>query len=440
MSDRYHKAAIDGYKDLLKEATRKDLNTPDEDGMTPTLWAAYHGHVEALQLICSRGGDPDRSDIWGNTPLHHAAANGHLTTVNFLVNFGANIFALDNDFHTAMDVAASKDRMECVRFLDDAATRQNNQNPKKVAKLKDQATKDAEKRVKSCERVQKKHESKMNKMYQQQHGSVYGSVRSPVAEGTINSVNEHFSKLIASNTSGTLTSRILGTLQKRLNKKEKNTVSHHGGDNVIFVKQEGNTLGRSNLMNMFIEQDESEEASANQDRGVGEEQEEQENEGAESSTSANKESIFKRPGLGNMVFRRNLMGLAAEPEEIAYNMEVDFGLRIQKELFQPQREEDEDVYEEMDGNLPWKEDEIDLDDDDEGETSPLAAFLASLNLVEFTPIFKREQLDLEALMLCSDEDLKSIHIQLGPRKKILEAAAQRKKAMKHSSQMSDSCL
>lgn len=51
---RYHKAAIDGYLDLLKEATRKDLNIPDEDGMTPTLLAAFHGHIDALQLICSR--------------------------------------------------------------------------------------------------------------------------------------------------------------------------------------------------------------------------------------------------------------------------------------------------------------------------------------------------------------------------------------------------
>lgn len=51
---RYHKAAIDGYLDLLKEATRKDLNTPDEDGMTPTLLAAFHGHIDALQVICSR--------------------------------------------------------------------------------------------------------------------------------------------------------------------------------------------------------------------------------------------------------------------------------------------------------------------------------------------------------------------------------------------------
>ncbi len=55
MNDRYHKAARDGYLDLLKEATRKDLNAPDEDGMTPTLWAAYHGNLEALRLIVARG-------------------------------------------------------------------------------------------------------------------------------------------------------------------------------------------------------------------------------------------------------------------------------------------------------------------------------------------------------------------------------------------------
>lgn len=55
MNDRYHRAARDGYLDILKEATRKDLNAPDEDGMTPTLWAAYHGNLEALRLIVSRG-------------------------------------------------------------------------------------------------------------------------------------------------------------------------------------------------------------------------------------------------------------------------------------------------------------------------------------------------------------------------------------------------
>ncbi|MEQ2277288.1 hypothetical protein XENORESO_000542 [Xenotaenia resolanae] len=55
MNDRYHRAARDGYLDVLKEATRKELNAPDEDGMTPTLWAAYHGNLEALRLIAGRG-------------------------------------------------------------------------------------------------------------------------------------------------------------------------------------------------------------------------------------------------------------------------------------------------------------------------------------------------------------------------------------------------
>lgn len=55
MSTRYHKAAADGNLDLLKEATRKDLNTSDEDGMTPTLLAAYRGYLEAVEVICRRG-------------------------------------------------------------------------------------------------------------------------------------------------------------------------------------------------------------------------------------------------------------------------------------------------------------------------------------------------------------------------------------------------
>lgn len=55
MNDKYHRAARDGYLDLLREATRKELNAPDEDGMTPTLWAAYHGNLDALRLIVGRG-------------------------------------------------------------------------------------------------------------------------------------------------------------------------------------------------------------------------------------------------------------------------------------------------------------------------------------------------------------------------------------------------
>jgi hypothetical protein len=49
------RAAKDGILDILKEATRNDSNSRDEDGMTPTLWAAFEGHLEALRLLVVRG-------------------------------------------------------------------------------------------------------------------------------------------------------------------------------------------------------------------------------------------------------------------------------------------------------------------------------------------------------------------------------------------------
>jgi ankyrin repeat protein len=53
-AERYINAAKDGLLDVLKQATKKDLNTPDEDGLTPTMWAAHNGHLDALRLIVGR--------------------------------------------------------------------------------------------------------------------------------------------------------------------------------------------------------------------------------------------------------------------------------------------------------------------------------------------------------------------------------------------------
>ncbi|KAI5619261.1 ankyrin repeat and SAM domain-containing protein 4B [Silurus asotus] len=408
---RYHKAAIDGYLDLLKEATRKDLNTPDEDGMTPTLWAAYHGRLEALQLICSRGGDPNRSDIWGNTPLHHAASNGHMHILSFLVNFGANLFALDNDFHTPMDVAASRDQMNCVRFLDNAASQQTMQNPKNVANLKKQAVKDAERKVKECEKVKKKHQSKMDKIYRGSGGSVSeakpGSLSST---GTIN-----LNQLTASNKFGS----IKGTLQRKFGKKD-----------TLSKKTENGAEEKPELVDVFNEQDENEVDEGELEGLMGEEEED--------DTDQATESVFNRPGLGNMIFRKNFsMEMGVEEDEFPIGDSEDLGFLVRKEVFEAEEARLDDQSEE-DPQLPWNQEEIGLDEDE--ETSPLHSFLTSVNLVDFAPVFIREKLDLEALMLCSDDDLKSIRIQLGPRKKILEAAARRKAALEQPGVMKDSYL
>ncbi|KAM9393545.1 ankyrin repeat and SAM domain-containing protein 4B [Pholidichthys leucotaenia] len=415
---RYHKAAIDGYLDLLKEATRADLNKTDEDGMTPTILAASHGHVDALQLICSRGGDPNRSDIWGNTPLHHAAANGHMHIISFLVNFGANLFAQDNEFHTPMDVAASRDRMDCVRFLDSAASQQTNKNPKKVAQLKKDAEKEAEKRVKECEKVKKRHQSKRDKM---QRGSDTSGSVSEVSGGTMTGVNEQFSKLIAADKSGSLTARIKGTLQKKSGKKDKGTLS--GADNnVIFLKPDKKPSDNPDFLDVFNEQDED-----MLEEEVGDDDEEESGEV--------KQSIFNRPGLGGLIFMNKL---GQESEDVPTGNGESLGYLVQSELVDA--EEGTPGFEDLgDSDLPWEQEDLGLDDD-EKETSPLDVFLSAISLPEFALVFSREHLDLEALMLCSDDDLKGIRIQLGPRKKILGAVARRKNALEDPGIIKDSSL
>lgn len=54
MDDKFHRAAKDGYLDILRSATKKDLNAFDEDGMTPTLFAAAYGNLDAMRRIVGR--------------------------------------------------------------------------------------------------------------------------------------------------------------------------------------------------------------------------------------------------------------------------------------------------------------------------------------------------------------------------------------------------
>lgn len=379
-------------------------------------------------------GDPNRSDIWGNTPLHHAAANGHMHILSFLVSFDANLFALDNEFHTAMDVAASRDHMDCVRFLDAAASQQTNQNPKKVASIKKEAGKEAEKRVKHCEKVKKRHQSKMDKMYRGagNTGSVSeASMASAFSSGgNMTGVNEQFSKLIASDKSGSIKATVKGTLQKKFGKKDKGTLQRSGGDgNVIFLKQENGASEKPEFLDVFSEQD---EIMNDQDGTSGYEDyyDDEEEQGQV------KQSIFNRPGLGGLIFMKK-MGL--ESDDIPSGNNENLGYLVQNDLFEA--EEDVAGFEgNGDADLPWEQEDLGLDDDDDEETSPLDAFLSAISLPEFALAFSREHLDLEALMLCSDEDLKGIRIQLGPRKKILEAVTRRKNALEIPGIIKDSCL
>jgi ankyrin repeat protein len=46
-----------------------------------------------------------------------------MNCVSFLVAFNVNLWAMDHDFHTAMDLAAMNDRSEILNYLDKTAAK-----------------------------------------------------------------------------------------------------------------------------------------------------------------------------------------------------------------------------------------------------------------------------------------------------------------------------
>lgn len=69
--------------------------------------------------------------------------------------------------------------------------------------------------------------------------------------------------------------------------------------------------------------------------------------------------------------------------------------------------------------------------------SALATFLHALDLVDCVQLLHREKLDLDALSMCSEEDLTSIGMSLGSRKKILGAIARRKAILAGTGKLND---
>ncbi len=186
--------------------------------------------------------------------------------------------------------------------------------------------------------------------------------------------------------------------------------------------------------------------------------------GVDSGDSPEACSMFERPGFGTVAFMRKngfpramMMSLAESTDEDTQSSEsppvdpvpsTSNGGRTRQHrrrgsltdsigtlgsLAVRMRDapyDDEDELENLD----------DDDDDDINENSPLELFLAANGISEYLSRLTQEQIDLPALMLLSDSDLKEIGIPMGPRRKILEGVAKRKQSMSKPGMMMDTVL
>ncbi|XP_034479746.1 Usher syndrome type-1G protein homolog [Drosophila innubila] len=527
-SDRFHKAAKDGLLDVLKEATRRDANAKDDDSMTPVMWAAFEGRLDALRLLCGRGGDPDKCDQFGNTALHLAAAKGHLHCVDFLIKFGVNIYALDIDRHNAKDLAAINNRDEILRYLDAAAANFETNEKKKSKALKELAEKECEKRVKEYMKRQQRQEhgefsdlkphsgqsyatssksSNMLSTLKQKIWSSQGNLNKTPREQTPPIVPQQpsrggakFSDLVGSGSSSsggsTIASRI-GTVQKKPSmhqqvKSQHSSACPHaaatdGGFKVRELEPDGKrtitsltglqrdsevlyvgtfssteeSIGkRGKIADVFEVDDGTERDSSrlgystalsrsfSQPDILGD---------AQLTQELNEELVLQRPiglfdrptMLGSIAFRRSvtaaLSQLQLQSDSVdnmsSSTMRNAAGSNNNKSRTGGNKARlylnlSDDSDSEGDGDDVYSED----DEDQEAAASALQRFLTVWALDEYLPVFQKQEIDQETLMLLTEADLKSLGLPLGPFRKLTFAIQERRNALANPGPMVDSRL
>ncbi|XP_061182633.1 pre-mRNA splicing regulator USH1G-like [Saccostrea echinata] len=488
MDDKYHRAAKDGFLDILRNATKKDLNSSDEDGMTPTLYAAAFGNLDALRMIVGRSGDPDKCDLQGFTALHHAAKNGHLNTVSFLVNFGCNIWALDNELHSAMDIAVIEDKVDIIAFLDDSQSKQQQKNPKVVQHMREKATKDAEQNIKRMERRQKEAakyaEKEQRRIQEELNPDFKPPSKNPFKtltmrlkpkrkDPTIANGNTTFSQIAQPSRRG------LGGAQKRILQNQSSQSSgtigdfktsenidgkrtlrslagttgvRKGSDIMYVTNRENDPAARKPLSNVFPGMNgvsnsskwksESEllDSGVDSNDSIGYEDEEE------------KPGIFSRPNFGKIAFLSN-RGVTGTLNAMGRSVSADFldsqdqgfddelnGLKSNRDSGSSESLGKNDVTE-AGPNVPWNPDEVCSDDEEEDtQFSDLIRFLASCELSHYTYLFTDQDVDLQSLMTLAEEDLEELGLKLGPRRKLQRAIKIRKERLSTPSAITDSYL
>ena len=163
-------------------------------------------------------------------------------------------------------------------------------------------------------------------------------------------------------------------------------------------------------------------------------------------------SIFERPGFGSVAFfRRPSAAMMSLPREHSSCEDESTTSTTVPNLSDAERSDQSGAtvvrttasYTESIGSLGslparmlaeqrqdylWNEEDGSSLDSDSGvsDTSPLDVFLLVHGLSDYLGLLIREQIDMAALMLLTDRDLKDLGFPLGPRRKLLNAVGQRK--------------
>jgi ankyrin repeat protein len=114
-----HLAAANGHLRIVQslQDARDDVNTHDQDRMTPLILASKSGYKEVVDLLLSRGATVDGITASGRTALHFAAEFGHSEVMEYLIQHGASVATIDNAKCTPLHLATRSSQLEAIQVL-----------------------------------------------------------------------------------------------------------------------------------------------------------------------------------------------------------------------------------------------------------------------------------------------------------------------------------
>ncbi|GJQ81829.1 hypothetical protein Trydic_g368 [Trypoxylus dichotomus] len=149
------------------------------------------------------------------------------------------------------------------------------------------------------------------------------------------------------------------------------------------------------------------------------------------SESQEPASIFVRPGIGSLAFRKSITN-TLQAMSIAETAIEAGSIGSAGSLAARQRH----------NGMPAFDDELSEieSSEDDDPNAPLERFLAAWGLGEYMPKFEEQKIDLETLMMLTENDMKSLNLPLGPYRKLVNAVNERKAALESPGEVVDSRL
>jgi len=113
------KAIETGNLKLVEEWLNRgaEVNSPNTNGRTPLIFAAYLRHQKIVELLLDRGASIDHKDSHGDTTLMYAMLTGRLDIIKLLLDRKANVDQKNKNGVTALMLAAHKSHENVVELL-----------------------------------------------------------------------------------------------------------------------------------------------------------------------------------------------------------------------------------------------------------------------------------------------------------------------------------